>query len=94
VTSVAATFLPIPTCEIPPPVLELAPGEGDGESPMPRVLLQGAGSGRSARRVLLLTALFLALAGLEGILLLRLPPQEPLIVYGDLPRTTLVEDCR
>lgn len=93
-TSVAATFLPIPTCEIPPPVLELASGGNAGESPMPRVLLQSAGSGRAARRVVLLAALFLVLAGLEFILLLRLPPQEPLVVYGDVPRATLVGDCR
>ena len=88
------TFEPVPTCDIPMPILE-RPGEvGTGEPPMPRVLLQVAGSRRAAWKVTLLSGLFLLLAVLELVLLLRLPPQDPLVVYGEIPRTTLLESLR
>ena len=87
-TDVGGSFTPIPTREIPPPVLELA--DGDCGSPIPRVLLQCVGSGRAARRVLLLSALFAAFSLVELGLLLHLPTPEPLVVYGEFPRTMLV----
>lgn len=91
-TDIAGNFTPIPTREIPAPVLELA--EGDCGSPIPRVLLQYVGSGRAARRVLLLSALFAAVSLVELALLLRLPTPGPLVVYGEFSRTTLVGDAQ
>ena len=88
------TFQPVPTCDIPMPILERPRAAGSNETPMPRVLLQVAGQSHAAWKVTLLSALFLFLALLELGLLLRLPPQDPLVVYGDFPRTTLLESLR
>lgn len=88
------TFAPIPTCDIPMPILEGVPIRGSGESDIPRILLQAAGSGQAERRVAGIVALFLLLALGEFSLFLRLPPQDSLIVYGDFPRQTLIEGSR
>ena len=88
----ASTFPPIPTREIPAPVLELVP-KAEG-SRIPRILLQQVGSARAAQKVVLLAALFAALCLLELAILLRLPTPEPLVVYADAPRTTLIEEKR
>jgi hypothetical protein len=88
------TFRPVPTCEIPPPVLEGLTAELAAPGAIPRVLLQTAGSGRAARRVLLLAALFAAFSAMELALLLRLPQPAPLVVYGDFPRKLLMEGTR
>jgi hypothetical protein len=88
------TFQPVPTCDIPMPILERTGQVGSDEPPMPRVLLQVAGSSHAAWKVTLLSGLFLLLALLELVLLLRFPPQDPLVVYGDFPRTTLLESVR
>ncbi len=86
------TYPAIPTREIPAPILEVAEtGEG---ARIPRVLLECIGSGRATRKVLLLAALFAAVGLLELALLLRLPSPERLVVYGDVPRTTLIEAAR
>ena len=53
-----------------------------------------AGSSHAAWKVILLSGLFLLIAVLELCLLLRLSPQDPLVVYGDFPRTTLLESIR
>jgi len=87
----SGTFLPIPTGEIPPPVLDGSPEPAESETPMPRVLLQSVGSARAAQRVVLQAALFAALAALELALFLHISPQEPLVVYQELPRAVLVE---
>lgn len=87
-------FRPIPTCEIPPPVLEQPiPGTGSRHG-IPRILLQSVGTERAARRILLLGGLFVLLSGAELVLLLRLPSPELLVVYRDYPRKTLVEEGR
>jgi hypothetical protein len=86
----AATFRPIPTCDIPMPIVE---GTGEtrvGESVLPRILLQAAGTGHAVRNVNLLTGLFLLAAIMELGLFLRLPTPAPEIVYGDFPRLTLL----
>jgi len=88
------TFQPVPTCDIPMPILERRALVGSDEIPMPRVLLQVAGSSDAAGKVTLLAAMFLLVALLELCLLLRLPLQDPLVVYGDFPRTTLLESLR
>ena len=85
------TFPPVPTCEIPPPVLEGVTAEVAAGAAIPRVLLQSMGSGRAQRKVLILAALFALLAAAELALLSRLPSPEPLVVYGDVPRSILVE---
>jgi hypothetical protein len=90
----ATTFPPIPTCEIPMPIVE-CPGEGRAEGAiLPRILLQAAGTGHAARNVKWLTAVFLAAGLLELALWLRMPTPEPEIVYGDFPRQTLMEAPR
>ena len=88
------SYPPIPTCDIPMPILEGAPEPGQGETAMPRILLQAAGSSQATGKVCLLAILFGLIALLELILLLRVAPQEPLVVYGDFPRTTLLESFR
>lgn len=88
------SYPPIPTCEIPMPILEGTPEAGEGEVPVPRILLQVAGSSRAAWKVRLLLVLFLLIALLELILLLHFPLQEPLVVYGEFPRTTLLESLK
>ena len=89
-TLVADSYPPIPTCEIPMPIVE---GVGEarlGEAVLPRILLQAAGTGHAARNVKVLTGLFLLAAILELGLFLRLPTPAPEIVYGDFPRLTLL----
>jgi hypothetical protein len=88
------TFQPVPTCDIPMPILERRGVVGSDEMAMPRVLLQVAGSSAAAWKVTLLTLLFLLIALLELCLLSRFPAQDPLVVYGDFPRTTLLESLR
>jgi hypothetical protein len=88
------TYPPIPTCDIPMPILERPPEDGSVATAMPRILLQVAGSSHAAWNVTVLTGLFLLVALLELCILLRLPPQDPLVVYGDFPRTTLLESIR
>ena len=88
------TFRPIPTREIPAPVLEGMEGENQPGQGMPRILLQSVGSERAARRVLLLTAIFTLVAAAELAILFRIPSPEPLVVYGEIPRRTLVEEGR
>lgn len=88
------TFAPIPTCEVPMPILERPTGGENCAGSIPRILLQAAGSGQAARNVTWLAVLFLTVALLEGGLLLRLPAPDPLIVYGEFPRTTLLEPLR
>lgn len=86
------TFRPIPTCDIPMPIVEGA-GEGkEGETVLPRILQQAAGAGHAARNVKLLTGLFILAALLEIGLFLRMPMPVPEIVYGDFPRLTLMGD--
>ncbi len=85
------TFRPIPTCEIAPPVLEESPERAAPDLPLPRVLLQAAGSHAAGRRVLLLAALLLGIAILQAAVLLKLPGGDALVVYQELPRSELVE---
>jgi len=74
------TFPAIPTCEIEPPVVEVAE---DDPAPLPRVLLQAAGGGRARRRVLALTGLFALLILVEIALLFRIPQAGTLVVYEE-----------
>jgi len=90
----AATFRPIPTCDIPMPIVE-SPGEGrTGEPVLPRILLQAAGTGHAARNVKLLVAIFILAALVELGLFLQMPTPEPQVVYGDFPRLMLMEAPR
>lgn len=82
-------YRPIATCNIPMPIVEPV-GQGNGAQ-LPRILLQAAGTQAAARRVVLITAAFLLIAAMEGLLLFRLPNPEPLVVYHDVPRHNLVE---
>jgi len=82
-------FPPTPTCDIPMPIVEPA-GENRG-APLPRILLQAAGTRAAARRVTVIAMVFLAIALLEAALLARLPNPEPLVVYHDVPTHVLVE---
>jgi hypothetical protein len=82
-------FRPVPTCEIPMPI-----DEGSGSSDpvaLPRILRQAAGTASASRRVLVLVAVFLSIAAGELSFLLHLPAPEPLVVYHDAPRITLLE---
>lgn len=82
-------FHPVPTCEIPMPI-----DEGSGSSDqvaLPRILRQASGTAVASRRILVLIAVFLAIAAGELSLLFRLPAPEPLVVYHDVPRITLLE---
>ena len=86
-----ADFRPIPTCEIPPPVVERE-GLPDGHLEiLPRILLQAAGMKAHSRRLLLITAAFVVLSALEVALLLRLEPR-PLVVYQEPAVRVLLED--
>lgn len=87
----AELFEPVPTCEVPPPILERPAGRGAFPDPLPRILLQAAGSELHERRLLFLAAAFVLLALLEVILLVRLPGRKPLVVYLEPPRVRLVE---
>jgi hypothetical protein len=71
------------------PIVERAQEEGRAQ--LPRILLQAAGTRAASRRVLVMTAIFLAIAAVEGVLLVRLPSPEPLVVYHDIPRHNLME---
>ena len=88
------TFCPIPTCDIPMPIVESS-GEGRaGEPILPRILLQAAGTGLAARNVRLLALVFLLAALVELGLFLRMPTPDPQVVYGDFPRLMLMEAPR
>ncbi len=84
-------YPPTPTCDIPMPILEGQARATAGELALPRVLRQAAGMRSASRRVLFLTAIFLALSVLEGALLVRLRVADPLVFYHDLPRRILLE---
>jgi len=82
-------YRPIATCNIPLPIDE--PVGKPGGPQLPRILRQAAGTQTAARRVILITGVFLLIAVLEGVLLFRLPSPEPLVVYHDVPRHNLLE---
>ena len=82
-------YRPIATCNIPMPIVESV-GQDNGPQ-LPRILLQAAGTQAAARRVLLITVIFILIAAMEGVLLFRLPNPEPLVVYHDVPRHNLLE---
>jgi len=86
-----ADFRPIPTCEIPPPVVERE-GIADGAAELlPRILLQSAGVKAHSRRLLLITVAFALLSALEAIIVFRLQGR-PLVVYQDPAVRVLVEE--
>lgn len=85
-------YRPIATCNIPMPIDESV-GQGTGAQ-LPRILRQAAGTQAAARRVALITVIFLLIAALEGVLLFRLPTPEPLVVYHVVPRPNLVEPLK
>jgi len=82
-------YQPIATCDIPMPIVE--PAQEERGSDLPRILLQAAGTRVASRRVLAIALVFLAIAAVEGVLLFRMPNPEPLVVYHDVPRITLME---
>jgi len=82
-------YQPIATCDIPMPIVE--PTQEEREAELPRILQQVAGTRAASRRVISLTLVFLAIAAIEGVLLFRMPNPEPLVVYHDVPRITLME---
>jgi hypothetical protein len=84
-------YQPVPTCDIPMPILEGAPACVSDQAALPRILLQAAGTEAASWRVVLLIAVFLALSLLEILLIFRIPTADPLIVYGDFPRIILME---
>lgn len=83
-------YQPLPTCEIPMPILDRDVQDLAQET-LPRILLQAAGSGSANKKVLYLAAFFGMLALLELALLLHTPRPEPIVVYGEAIRPTLVE---
>ena len=85
-------YRPIATCNIPMPIDESV-GK-DGGSQLPRILRQASSMQTAARRVVLITVVFLLIAVLEGVLLFRLPSPEPLVVYHDVPRHNLLEPLK
>jgi hypothetical protein len=85
-------YHPIPTCDIPMPIVE--PARGEGRAQLPRILLQAAGTQAASRRVLVMTVIFLAVGVVEGLLLARLPNPEPLVVYHDVPKQILLEPLK
>ena len=87
-------YQPIPTCEIPMPIVEGSKERSDEGPALPRILLQTAGQATASRRVLTLAAAFLAISLFEVFLLQRIPPADPVVVYGDLPQRTLMEHAR
>jgi len=93
-TQDATTFCPIPTCDIPMPIVESPGEERTGEPVLPRVLLQAAGTSHAVRNVKWLVLVFLFAAVLELGLFLRMPTPEPQVVYGDFPRLMLMEAPR
>ena len=72
------------------PIVEPAQEEPQGAE-LPRILLQAAGARAASRKVLAIALIFLGIATLEGVLLFRLPNPEPLVVYHNVPKITLVE---
>ncbi len=84
-------FRPIPTCEIPPQIVELEGRPDDDEEILPRILLQAAGRKAHSRRLLLITVAFALLSALEAVLLFRLQPR-PLVVYQDPAVRVLLEE--
>ncbi len=85
-------FHPVPTCEIPMPIDEGA-GSTDPVA-LPRILRQAAGTASASRRVLVLVAVFLAIAAGELSILLHLPAPEPLVVYHESPPINLLEPAK
>ena len=84
-------FEPIPTCDIPPPILEREGTVQEEETDIPRILLQAAGTKAHTRRILLLSALFLLLSILETTILFRMTP--PVLVVYQVPHEgTLLEE--
>jgi hypothetical protein len=82
-------YQPIATCDIPRPIVE--PRASADPAVLPRILVQAAGMKAASRRLVLLSALFLALSLFEAVLLFRLRVPDPLIFYHDLPRKILLE---
>ena len=82
-------YHPVATCDIPMPIVE--PARDDTKAQLPRILRQAAGTRAASRRVLLMTLIFVGVATLEALLLVRLPIPEPLVVYHDVQRHNLVE---
>jgi hypothetical protein len=82
-------YEPVPTCDIPMPILEN--GTAPADPWLPRILLQAAGAGKASRKVLYLTTAFAILAVFEGVVLLKTPTPEPIVVYSDAVRWTLME---
>ena len=85
-------YQPIPTCDIPMPIVE-PPGSADPAS-LPRILVQAAGTKAASRRLVLLTALFFGISLFEAVLLFRLRVPDPLVFYHDLPRNILLESAK
>lgn len=82
-------YEPVPTCDIPMPILEH--GTAADDQGLPRILLQAAGSGNASRKILYLTVAFAVVAAFLGVVLLKTPTHEPIVVYSDAVRWTLVE---
>jgi len=85
----ASLYQPVPTCEIPMPIVE-PPGSMD-PAILPRILLQRVGARNASRRLVFLTALFVVLSLVETGLLVHLRRPDPIMFYHDLPRKLLVE---
>ncbi len=84
-------YRPLSTGEIPMPVLEEGERGTPAEEVLPRILRQAGGSDRAGRNVLLLALLFILVSLLELGLFLRMPAPESIVVYGETPRSPLLE---
>lgn len=90
-TANESLYQPLRTEEIPLPVVEARTAPREGESPLPRILLQAVGRGAARRRLLLLAGVFLLVSGLEIALLVRWGSPSPLVVYENPPKRILTE---
>jgi hypothetical protein len=84
-------YPPIPTDEIPMPIVAAAGPGPEGQEPLPRVLQQVAEAATASRRTLALAALFVVVSAGLAALLLEMPAPEPLLVYGEYRRMILLE---
>lgn len=84
-------YQPIPTDEIPMPIVAAAGPGPEGQDPLPRILLQVADAATASRRTLALAVLFVVVSADLAALLFEMPAPEPLLVYGEYRRTTLLE---
>ena len=87
-------YPPIPTTEIPMPIVEVPMEALPGQAALPRILLQAGGEADATRRVLWMTALFAFLALLEIGLIRHTSRPDPIIVYEPAARPTLVQVMR